>query len=379
MLVLDPRTIVLLAGVMGALMSMVIFSLRRNFPPTIKGLGEWAAGPAVIFVATLMLGGRGAIPDLFSMVIANLLVLTGLALLYLGTQRFLGLPPALRTCAALVIVAAPVLAWNVHVIPHYGRFLMAISLFIAALSLAHARVLVLHGARSFATYLTVTALLILSVTQVLRFAFALGLPAEGTLFNLPPSQSALIAIYAFATLMIPVGMVLMATDKLRNEIELLASRDFLTGAMTRRALIKVCELELERCRRMPSELSLLMMDLDHFKAINDTHGHLTGDRVLVDFAARVMPLIRRPDSLGRFGGEEFVALLPGTSLDGALVVAERIRAEIADTTGEPSCTVSIGVTTRRSGDSSVNPLLARADDALYQAKAAGRNCVRASV
>ncbi len=113
----------------------------------------------------------------------------------------------------------------------------------------------------------------------------------------------------------------------------MAGHDSLTGALTRRALIEACDLELERSRRNHQSMSLLMIDLDHFKAINDTHGHPVGDRVLVDFVARVKSLLRLPDRLGRFGGEEFVALLPETSLDEARVVAERLRATIESNTG----------------------------------------------
>lgn len=376
MLHLDPRTIVLLAGIMGALMSVVMFFLRRSFPPLIKGLTAWAAGPAIIFAATLLLGMRGVIPDIFSMVLANLMLFAGLVLLYLGSQRFLGVPSSARLWVALILAMAPVLFWYSHVRPHYGMFLMAISLFLAALALCHATLLLRCGARSFATYLTVAALLILFVLQVMRFIFALDVAADSNLFILSPAQSAAMAIYAFCTLLISVGMVLMASDKLRAEFEQLASHDFLTGALTRRALIEVCEQEMSRCRRQRRATSLLMLDLDHFKAINDRHGHLVGDRVLCDFSAQVNALLRRTDNFGRYGGEEFVVLLPETPLEGALVVAERIRARVADAAVSPSCTVSIGATSWHGDDANAITMLARADNALYKAKAGGRNCVK---
>jgi diguanylate cyclase (GGDEF)-like protein len=138
---------------------------------------------------------------------------------------------------------------------------------------------------------------------------------------------------------------------------------------------EACHQELERSRRHGRSMALLIMDLDHFKSINDSYGHQAGDRVLVNFVARVNALLRRPDQLGRFGGEEFVALLPDTSLDEALVVAERIRATCALTEHTPSCTVSIGITTNRLDNDSVDTLLTRADVALYRAKARGRNRV----
>jgi diguanylate cyclase (GGDEF)-like protein len=100
--------------------------------------------------------------------------------------------------------------------------------------------------------------------------------------------------------------------------------------------------------------------------------------VLVDFVERVSSLLRRPDHFGRFGGEEFVALLPETSPAEAMVVAERIRAEVESTLVQPGCTVSIGVASSVHGEATIDTVLSRADQALYAAKDAGRNCVRAA-
>jgi len=378
MLSLDPRTIYLLAGLMGALMSVVLFFLRRNFPPTIKGLTEWTAAPAIIFVAILLLGARSAIPDFFSMVVANLVLLCGLALFYFGSQRFFGVPRSIRLWSGLILASAPVLLWYTHVEPQYGIRLLVVSALLTALSASHARLLLRRGPAGVATYLTAAALLLQAGTQALRFVSALDMPADATLFNLSPLQTAYITTYTFSMLMVTIGVVLMATDKLRAEFEHLASHDSLTGALTRRALIDACERELERCQRKNHVMSLLMMDLDHFKSVNDSYGHLAGDHVLVEFVGHVTAVLRRPDRFGRFGGEEFIALLPETSLEDARIVAERIRARIANAGVQPWCTVSIGAATSGADDATVDALLARADAALYQAKAAGRNCVRAA-
>jgi len=176
------------------------------------------------------------------------------------------------------------------------------------------------------------------------------------------------------TVALSIGLILMASDRLRVLLEHSASHDSLTNALVRRTLIATCEQELERSHRHGRSMALLMLDIDHFKAINDTHGHQMGDRVLVDFVSRLTPLLRRLDQLGRFGGEEFVVLLPETTQEQALLVAERIRAVVAQPAqGLPPITVSIGVTTNRPDDDKVDVLLARADGALYKAKAEGRN------
>jgi diguanylate cyclase (GGDEF)-like protein len=203
------------------------------------------------------------------------------------------------------------------------------------------------------------------------------LPASEDIFdNRSVGQGVYVAVYAFAILTTTIGMILMATDRLRGELEHLATHDSLTGALNRRALIEACALELARCRRNQQVMSVLLLDLDHFKAINDTHGHLVGDRVLVDFTERVRALLRLPDRLGRFGGEEFVVLLPETQLDKARLVAERIRADIEQADDElPRRTVSIGVTVSFPDDPDLDGLLTRADAALYRAKDGGRNRV----
>ena len=122
-------------------------------------------------------------------------------------------------------------------------------------------------------------------------------------------------------------------------------------------------------------MALLLLDIDHFKLVNDQHGHQSGDRVLVDFTRRIQPLLRRMDLLARFGGEEFVVLLPDTESADAWIVAERILARVADPADRslPAITTSIGVAVWRPEDRQVDELLARADRALYQAKVEGRN------
>jgi len=376
---LDVRSVILVAGALSLLMAMVLFFLRRSFPPSIRGLGEWAAGPAVIFVATLLFGARGVIPDLFSVLLANLLLLGGAAMLYFGSQRFFGLPPSIRLWGVLILLALLVLAWFALVRPHYGVRVAIVGAMMTLLSLLHARLILQRGTRDIGSYVAGGALLLLALSQAMRCVSAFDLAAgDRILDNTLPMQTAFVTINAFTILMTTIGMVLMATDKLRSELEHLATHDSLTGILNRRAMIEACTLELARCRRNHHVMALLVIDLDHFKAINDTHGHQMGDRVLIDFVARVAPLLRQPDRLGRFGGEEFVVLLPETSLDEARIVAERIRSRIAaEAAGLPNCTASIGVTISRVDDADLDDIIARADTALYQAKNGGRNRVEA--
>ncbi len=158
-----------------------------------------------------------------------------------------------------------------------------------------------------------------------------------------------------------------------------AQTDPLTGALNRLGLDKNFEREINLARRNKSDLSLLVLDVDHFKKVNDTYGHDFGDKILKQMAAHIKSCIRATDVFARFGGEEFVVLLNNTSRSGALLLAERIRQQIEETPEkyndiEVNYTVSIGVATLREDDDRER-FFKRADNALYEAKHKGRNRV----
>ena len=158
-----------------------------------------------------------------------------------------------------------------------------------------------------------------------------------------------------------------------------AASDPLTGLGNRKGLEEALDKEIVRAERYEHHFSLLFLDLDHFKQVNDAHGHLGGDTVLIKFAALLERLVRDCDSVFRFGGEEFAVLLPNTSLEGAEQLADRLRAETSTLqiqyNGQRiNLTISIGVTAHQPGDTRA-VLMERVDRALYRAKEAGRNCV----
>ncbi len=168
--------------------------------------------------------------------------------------------------------------------------------------------------------------------------------------------------------------------ELVRNLERLANTDSLTGVWNRRYFLNIAEQETQRSRRYNRPLSVLMIDIDHFKKVNDTYGHVVGDEVLIMMTETVIHYLRNVDVLGRFGGEEFVALLPETDSKAALITGERIRENIEQITipveGKlVSITVSIGVSSYQLGDANIDVLIQRADEALYQAKNQGRNRV----
>ena len=166
---------------------------------------------------------------------------------------------------------------------------------------------------------------------------------------------------------------------LERELQRLATTDMLTGMANRRSFLEVAEATFQRARESHAPLTVLMLDLDHFKTINDRFGHLEGDRVLAEFARATKHQLRANDTVGRLGGEEFGLLLPHTlpaeGADIATRILEAIRAlELTDSNGRPyGVTTSMGLGTLSPGDRSLHDLLDRADQALYLAKRRGRN------
>jgi diguanylate cyclase (GGDEF)-like protein len=195
--------------------------------------------------------------------------------------------------------------------------------------------------------------------------------------KLQQTQQAALAL-ALALLAL-TGLYAWHKWKLARRLRTLALVDDLTRIANRRAILTLGEDLLRQARVSDSALSVLVIDIDHFKSINDRLGHAAGDRVLRNVALLISDTLRPRDGFGRLGGEEFLVLLPATATDGAVVLAERVREAIAATTlathGQPvQLTISVGVATARRGDAFTR-LLERCDRALYQAKSEGRNRV----
>jgi diguanylate cyclase (GGDEF)-like protein len=165
-----------------------------------------------------------------------------------------------------------------------------------------------------------------------------------------------------------------------DELELrrVASTDLLTNALSRRAWIELAEAEVKRSIRYSRPLSLAVLDIDHFKLVNDAYGHSAGDMVIKELGKITRNSIRETDLFGRYGGEEFVLLLSETPISGAFMIAERVRELFSSLViaelGGAHATLSIGLTHLRGENDSLEDMINRADSALYEAKRSGRNC-----
>src|SRR5579872_6279368 len=169
--------------------------------------------------------------------------------------------------------------------------------------------------------------------------------------------------------------LIQAREALRFE----AAHDALTGLWNRGAILKLLENEFDRSRRQSTPVAIMMADIDNFKKVNDQFGHLIGDRVLTEVARSMGSVIRPYDNLGRWGGEEFLAVLPGAGLGAAAELGERLRLQVAGVafadSMPPRISVSIGMSVFEGSSQSVNELIQAADAALYRAKGTGKNRV----
>ncbi|MBI4709890.1 MAG: diguanylate cyclase [Nitrospirae bacterium] len=165
-------------------------------------------------------------------------------------------------------------------------------------------------------------------------------------------------------------------SRMRQHLEDMSITDMLTGIFNRRYVMSRFIEEFKKAKRLARGLSCIMIDMDHFKDINDKYGHLVGDAALREVSGRIKNAVRIYDVPGRYGGEEFLIVLPDTDLADAAALAERIRLRVKDISAEDvSITISLGVTCLQEKDNSVDDMIKKADTALYQAKAAGRDRV----
>jgi diguanylate cyclase (GGDEF)-like protein len=217
-------------------------------------------------------------------------------------------------------------------------------------------------------------------TAVVALA-AIAAVVAGALFEPPGESLSAMAVNRGMTIVVVIGVAFLLNRVTRSERQLvhIATTDPLTGIFNRRHLLALLAREHQRAERYKTGFSLLMLDIDHFKRINDTHGHHVGDDAIKAMTRAATRSLRPSDVIGRVGGEEFVVLLPHTEETGAIAVAERIRAAVGAVTvpaGDQTVrfTISIGVATQ-ARRASAEQLLDCADKALYAAKAGGRDQV----
>lgn len=379
----DPITQLFDASVLRigqSLAILVLWITQRHYPPA----RDWAigAGLCAVGLPVLMLSSENMAP--LPWIIGNTLVIAGWLVFDVGVVRAANRTPPWTAAIAVFVVGLVVIGSATGANANVATSVMTFQLVTGAFDLyaAWACFTVVKEQRSITHPLIGIALSLLAISGIVRGALLLDADAS-TVFvaSLGNLQYALIAIPVFV--LIPLLLTILTAERLRQELENQARRDALTHAYNRRGFAELAEREWARARRRDEPLSLLILDIDHFKEINDRYGHAIGDLVLTEASGRIQEVLRTEDLWCRFGGEEFIAMLPGTTLDDAILVAERLRESISDVPfitakGEIHISVSIGVASRAAHHANWEAVSQLADDAVYRAKLEGRNRVARS-
>ena len=345
------------------------------------GLGQWTGALVVQGLGWLLIMMRDSIPGLAAIAGANALLAYCWSLQLSALLEFHKRPTPRWLLYGPVIIAFLVFFIYVREPRErlvYSGLAFGVAQLTTGIALVYLRIAAEHRTR----WLLAGSFMLMAA-GLLWLSFTAWFEPEAIMPTFGASTTpgpALLAFYC-VTIASSFAFLLMHKERADRETYELATTDSLTGVYNRRTFKELAEPQLSRSRRAKQPVALLMLDLDHFKRINDTYGHLAGDDVLKAFASLVRTCLRKEDLLARYGGEEFVVLLPGASETDAATLGERIREEVAahplDANGHlVRVTVSVGVAAE-SGDTlaSLEAMLGRADEALYVAKNQGRNRV----
>jgi len=374
-------TLTLTSGVLAVAVMTVAWRAKVH-----RGLQQWGWGLAINFLSYPAFGLRALGWPSTSIVLTN--VLTALTLLLhtlalAAFQRSRARPLNLWAAGIPVFLNVLGIIWFIHD-DHWRNIWVSVSqLLLACVLLSQAWAPGLQKQRLTGRWVLIAGATLLVLTLLLRTAGMVMASDWDGHYNVPDSVQTATYLATLAVLLTnTMGFVLMQMEQALAHQQDLATHDRLTGLYNRNALLDALDHYGAVSNRTNAPMAFLMIDIDHFKRVNDQHGHLVGDEVLREVAHRTQARLRRADFVARFGGEEFLALLPGTDTQQATLVAEDIRCAVQ---AQPilvkgqslSVTVSVGVhaSVVTAQASSTEHQIAASDRALYEAKQAGRNRV----
>jgi diguanylate cyclase (GGDEF)-like protein len=376
--VIDIRTFMLVLGIgnIGFALLMAGYARGAALHPAMR---MWACARLVQGAAHLLGWLQPELPWSGPAVLANALLIVGTALELAAYCMFLALPRwavALLPFTALALLAQyGAAALRLAPVPLLALMSVTLGLF----SLAMAGLLLRPGApRSMLQRLIGVNNLVFAVAMAARAWHGLG-HAHAPLLSAAGAHNATFVVGYILMIVNGFGFLLLCKENDDARMVQLATIDSLTGLINRHAFFDRTDSARMLAARQRSPIALMMIDIDHFKKINDCYGHATGDEALVLFAATARATLRDHDIMGRLGGEEFALVLPATDLEGAILAAERLRMTVAaallpTSAGTYAMTISVGLVVIDVHEH-INAALARADHALYAAKTGGRNRV----
>lgn len=378
-------TLLTVTTILVGIMCAVMFAVWR-FNRDIPGLQAWSLSYLFGFVVGVLLLVRDETAqglDSALAVVTTFVCIFATAYCSLaGARAYVGRPslPVSYPLLGAGLMGA-VAFYFTSIQPQTGLRVVLASTVAGVLYLASARVFIQAGLVSFpARRLIVFAYGVHGMFVLVRpWLFKLASTADGTTDLATQLSHIIILESTIALILLAFGTLMLVNEHVTHELRRLAEKDFLTGVFNRRAFLALLDKAGSLAQRTQSALPVLLVDLDHFKRINDRHGHQIGDEALRHFVAVAESCLRKHDVLGRMGGEEFAIFLPQTLREDAQRVSERLRAMVAaqplmSEQGPIGLTVSIGLAMCQPGEPP-DKALHRADQAMYQAKEAGRNRV----
>jgi len=377
----DIRSAIMIGAFLNVLIAVMLLIVRNALPRDYRySVRWWWLGLTLQPCGFVLIALRGYVHPFFSIVLANIMVAGALACFAIALRTFAGVRQR-RWVAVSLVVAAGLVAFVFSIV--YDNILIRSTL----LSLVHAMVLAFAARAIYRQELKITR-----VSHVLAGFFVIGaismfsravyhVVTQDPIADFFSMRWPTILTYGVGGLLPIVGTIgflLMCTERSEKHLARMASEDPLTGVYNRRALAEFGMREMARARRHGTPLSVILVDIDYFKKINDELGHAAGDLALIETVNRLRKNLRSEDYLGRMGGEEFLILLPDSNIQQAQVLAQRILEEFSSKPmtildESRSITVSGGITLLSASDHFFDDMLRRADDAMYTAKVLGRN------
>ncbi len=367
--------VIAISGLTALTMSVVLFLMARSFPNVAKGVYEWALAAFLmsISIPLFLIGNNHS--EFLSIVVSLTLLLCANIFVNSGVRKFsVVVKPYPYPDFFLFVISFVILICMFTYIYPDTRFRIVIYCVYSLIVLVDTVLVALKNLDpSLGKNLFLTALAIFAAARILRAFHAIYLadpsvgPLSASFFHL-----GLIVSAALAIPLVTIAGFMLVAERLIKDLEFANKHDGLTNCLNKTAVTQQLRREIVHAHRHKITLSIIMMDLDEFKVINDTQGHIKGDRVLVNFVRDANKCLRQTDFLGRFGGDEFIAILPITSEEEAMQVAQRLH-KAAHGTKPISCTLSVGIAQLADASETIDSLLSRADAALYKAKSQGRN------
>lgn len=378
-----PTLLTMLTVLLG-IMSLGLFVAWR-FNPWIPGFNKWVLSYVFAFLSSLALSlGSTWLTDVQLSFSSNFFITLMAFYVFVGAREYIGHGPLPRWLLPfiLLVLAANVIFFTLIAF-NPGFRVVTPSLITGLLFISAAWTIAVGGRTSYpARYVFAAATGFHGLFVIGRLWFVY---AGNSLALTPSNLSGIPAIVLMENttflVLVAFGNMMLVNERINSELRYVAERDSLTGVLNRRSFLSAFNKQISVSDRHHAPLSVLLIDLDHFKKINDTWGHRVGDEVLCKFTDIARACLRDEDVLGRIGGEEFAAVLPEATLDDAKQIAERLRLEVSEKMSKTEenpvgLTVSIGVARLIHGESS-EMLMHRADQAMYLAKSTGRNRVEA--